>query len=318
MDESSFKYEVAFSFLTQDEALASELNDLVQDRLSTFLYSQQQAKLAGGDGEQLFNRVFREEARLVVVLYREAWGSTNWTRIEETAIRGRAHEEGYDFTLFIPLDSPTTVPKWLPKAQLWFNLERFGTRAAASIIEERVRVLGGEPRPETVQDRAARLARAMAFAERRKKFRGSEEGVGAANRAFDKLETALREAAEDIKSKTTSVAFSVYRIDKRRIVVRGVRLGLMVDWEYRFGNSLDDSRLCARILNRPPALPNEFAFEKPQQLHSFTFNFDMTPSEAHVWVASGDKRQLHAEELVSFVLHKFMDEEQKALSRSNT
>lgn len=31
-----FKYEVAFSFLKEDEELATSLNDLIQNRLSTF------------------------------------------------------------------------------------------------------------------------------------------------------------------------------------------------------------------------------------------------------------------------------------------
>ena len=117
MDEIAYKFDVALSFLAGDEALAAELNDLLQDRLKTFLYSRRQEDLVGTDGEKTFNRVFATEARLVVVLYRENWGQTRWTQIEETAIRGRAFDHGYDFTLFIPLDEGRTVPKWLPKTQ---------------------------------------------------------------------------------------------------------------------------------------------------------------------------------------------------------
>src|ERR1039458_4546278 len=93
----AYEYDVAFSFLAQDELLATNLNDLLQDRLNTFLYSKRQGELAGTDGEQTFNSVFGEKARVVVVLYRAGWGETPWTRIEETAIRNRAFEHGYDF-----------------------------------------------------------------------------------------------------------------------------------------------------------------------------------------------------------------------------
>ena len=87
---SDYKFDVAFSFLKEDEGLAVRLGDLIQDRLRTFIYSKKQEYLAGRDGEETFNAAFGRDARLVVILYREAWGSTSWTRIERDAIRNRA------------------------------------------------------------------------------------------------------------------------------------------------------------------------------------------------------------------------------------
>ena len=106
-----YKYDVAFSFLAQDEKIAQQVNDLIKGRLNTFVYSERQKELAGTDGERTFTKVFAEEARVVVILYREEWGKTKWTRIEETAIRNRAFDEGYDFTLFVPLDSQPKLPQ---------------------------------------------------------------------------------------------------------------------------------------------------------------------------------------------------------------
>ena len=78
----SYDYDVAFSFLARDEPIANQLNDLVQERLKTFLYSKHQEEIAGTDGEKAFNEVFGDQARIVVVLYRSGWGKTAWTRIE--------------------------------------------------------------------------------------------------------------------------------------------------------------------------------------------------------------------------------------------
>lgn len=72
MSEKDYKYDVAFSFLQQDEELAMKLSQLLAGRLSTFVYSRKQGEVAGSDGEQRFNKVFGEEARVVVVLYRAA------------------------------------------------------------------------------------------------------------------------------------------------------------------------------------------------------------------------------------------------------
>lgn len=65
MEPSDYKYDVAFSFLAEDEELATELNDLLQDRLRTFLYWKKQGEIAGTDGEKSFNNVFGRDARLV-------------------------------------------------------------------------------------------------------------------------------------------------------------------------------------------------------------------------------------------------------------
>ena len=45
-----FEYEVALSFTLQDEGLALQLNDLISDRLKTFIYFQRQKEIAGTDG----------------------------------------------------------------------------------------------------------------------------------------------------------------------------------------------------------------------------------------------------------------------------
>ncbi len=37
--EQLYKYEVAFSFLQHDEVIAYQINDLIQDKIETFLYS---------------------------------------------------------------------------------------------------------------------------------------------------------------------------------------------------------------------------------------------------------------------------------------
>jgi hypothetical protein len=180
----SYKFDVAFSFVQQDEHIAEELNDLLQDRYDTFLYSRRQGEIAGKDGELRFNEIFGQEARAVVVLHRGEWGQTPWTRIEETAIRNRAYDDGYDFTLFIPTEKPPSVPRWLPRTRIWFNLDRWGAQGAAAIIEQLIQLVGGEPRVESVEDRVARLQRAMRAEWDRQALLQSTEGVEKATESY--------------------------------------------------------------------------------------------------------------------------------------
>ena len=80
-----FEFDVALSFLAKDEPLALRLADLIRERLRTFIYSKEQEQLAGRDGEEKFAQVFGRGARIVVVLHRQGWGTTPWTRVEMRA-----------------------------------------------------------------------------------------------------------------------------------------------------------------------------------------------------------------------------------------
>ena len=159
MADEAFQYDVAFSFLSQDEALAVDLNERLKDRLTTFIYTyrERQETSAGRDGDEALSLAVGKHARTVVVLYRAGWGERGSTSVEATAIRSRAFEFGYDFTTFIPLDNPSSVPKWLPRNRIWVGLARWGVEHAATVIESRVQEAGGTPKELTAADIAARV-----------------------------------------------------------------------------------------------------------------------------------------------------------------
>ena len=121
-------YHVAISFLAQDEPLALAIRGSLQPPASVFAYSKAQEQLAGRDGIEAFRTVFREQAQLVVILYRQGWGETPWTRVEKLAIEEFAHEEfaheeGWEHLLFVRLDA-SPVPKWIPKPHLYLDYDR--------------------------------------------------------------------------------------------------------------------------------------------------------------------------------------------------
>ena len=309
MDEKEYKYDVAFSFLEEDEALAKELNDLLQDRVRTFLYSKKQDEIAGTDGEKIFSEVFGVQSRLVVVLYRKGWGQTPWTRIEETAIRNRAYEDGYDFVKFVPLDDPPTVPKWLPRTQLWVGFKRWGVVGTASVIEARIEELGGEPHEETVQERAARLERSIKFNEKRERFLNSPEGVNSANEAYEALRIELERLISSIKTAAASIPL-IMKHAQGHIVIIGLSKGLSVNWYYRYTNTLDKSYLDVSLWDGHPPFPGiRHLLEEPKVLQTKRFNFDLLPSGEVCWISSSsDKRVFSTTDLASFILRHYMDE----------
>jgi hypothetical protein len=114
MREDRFKYDVAFSFLKKDEELACGMNDLLRNRVKTFFSFRKEQVIAGSDDKEIYNEVLGFQTRIVVLLYREGWGQTPETQMEESVVRDRAHEEGYDFILAIPLETPSSIPKCCP------------------------------------------------------------------------------------------------------------------------------------------------------------------------------------------------------------
>lgn len=203
MTTEEYEFDLAISFLHQDENLAIQLNALIKDRVKTFLYSEQQKKIAGRDGEELFNRVFSKKSRIVVVLHRNDWGKTPWTKIEETAIRNRGFEFGYDFVTFIPLDKPVNIPEWLPKNRLWVGLDRWGIESAASVIEARVQEFGGNIRIETVADKVLKAQNEIKDNQKRAIILGNSVGLELTHKEYGILISTFKQQLEEIKTTLT-------------------------------------------------------------------------------------------------------------------
>ncbi|MCH7723951.1 MAG: hypothetical protein IIC76_11575 [Bacteroidetes bacterium] len=307
MENKEYKYDVAFSFLKEDENLAQELNDLLKDKTITFLYSKRQAKIAGTDGEETFNKVFGQESRVVVVLYRKGWGNSSWTRIEETAIKNRALVEGYEFTLFIPLDEPPSVPNYLPKTYIWFGIHKYGIKVALSIIESKIQSEGGKIKVETPEDIAKRIKEEEQFNNKRNAFLNSESGVEAARLEVKKLYELLKSKKESIEKDINGFSIG-FEEKNQNCFVHSYGYSLRFYWEYSSKDSLMDSNLYI-------ALQSPKRYDSPTIINEYRFNFDIVSPDKKVWIFETDrKKYFTSEELVNFsfdILLKRIEKENK-------
>jgi hypothetical protein len=305
-----YKFDVAFSFLKEDEELVTKLNDLIQSRLSTFLYSKKQDEIVGTDGEKTFNQVFGSESRIVVVLYRQKWGTTPWTRIEETAIRNRAFETGYDFTIFIPLETPPILPPWLPKTRIWTDLDRLGVEGAVSIIEDRVKAAGGIPHEETVEEHAARLKKQIEQEKQRKKFLDSTEGVKSSREEFIRLTNQVDQIIEKLRSELGFDLVSRHDINTgafQWLEIHDGKFCLCAEWLSQFTNTLSDSRLDITLLKGFPRRPNRFLLEDPVKLQHLLFNFDLNQVQIPGWRNTSDSKFMTTQRMAEFFVNFFID-----------
>ena len=307
---TNYKYDVAFSFLKDDEALAIQLNEILKERLNTFLYSERQKEVAGTDGEVTFNRVFGKEARIVVVLYRPNWGKTPWTRIEETAIRNRGYEDGYQFAIFVPLENSHEVPQWLPKTQIWVGIERWGIAGVASVIDARVQEYGGIPREETVEEHATRLKQQIDNEKARKQFLDSVEGVKSAGEEFVALATQIDLIAQNLSAKIGLDLVSKNDINGgalQWVEIYNARFRVCLEWSSNFSNTLNDSRLTVALLKGRPRRPNRLSFDEPKILERLLFNFDLDRSQAHGWQKVNDSEFLTTNQMAKFCVYLLID-----------
>jgi len=305
MPQLDFKYDVAFSFLQEDEGLATQINDLLQDRYRTFLYSKAQEQLAGTDGVETFTAVFGGQARSVAVLFRERWGHTPWTRIEEIAIKNRVLEHGPDFVTFIMCAPGLKAPRWLPKTRIWLDLERFGFQSAAAVLAARIQEGGGDAVVETLEARAARLERAQKFKDEKEAYARSKDGVDASHAAHQLL-------ISDLKAKSEIVGCRVNEVKYGNILVLvGRRVALTVQYEVQYLNSLDGAALTAAFYDGVPNL-GYTSQAKTRTFDTWKFTFQLVGPGRSAWVGP-DKKEHPPESLAEFLLKHFLDLQQQEL-----
>ncbi len=307
MDEK-FEYDIAFSFLQEDEDLAMQLNDLLQDRFKTFIYSKAQEKLVGKDGENEFNAVFGEQARTVAVLYRPGWGESPWTRIEENAIKNRAYNHGYDFTTFIILDG--RPPKYIPKTYIWLSFEIYGLDGAAAVLESRATEKGGEPSVESVADKAARLKRVEQFEEQKRSFRDSYDGVAAAGKAYSKLLEALSANAAHLQKEGLRCEVGTYGYIT---AVSGNGVWQTCLWRCNVANSLREALLVVCYVDGVPRLPGTHpVHDVPNVIEELNFTYELVRPHVSEWVGP-DGKSYSSEALAEHLLKTFMDLQERDL-----
>jgi hypothetical protein len=308
--EINFKFDVALSFVQQDEYIAQELHDLLRDRYSVFLYSERQEELAGRDGEQRFNEVFGQEARIVIILYRPEWGETRWTRIEQTAIRNRAFEEGYDFALFVPMERSLSLPPWVPRARIWFNLNRWGVTGCAPIIEALIQQRGGEASVESVSDRTARLQRSLAAERARQEFLRNIEGVSVASAHFDSILEAIHQWGASEFART----FGVQELTMGRALMfyGSPAPPLTVIWDCPYANEVEKARLRVSHWRGVPRWPGLVTWEEAREIQKRSFLCDLDGAGRFFWREDGTETpQYTSETLADEILRSYMDVIQK-------
>jgi hypothetical protein len=310
-----YNYDVAISFLNDDEDLALTLYNRLKDKLKCFVYTEEQRRLAGSDGEVQLNRIFRKEARLVVILYRGSWGKSNWTKIEETAIRSRSLEtaSSYDFTLLIKLDSTTAIPEWYPGTMIWIDFTIIGIDETLSIIETRANEAGSTVKILSLADKIAAREKEIKHRQRVKYLLTSPEGVALATDEFRKALAVIESMASEVKEKTTGWHLEVQKNRQNGVEVRSYGYELSFQWN---ADPLDPYLFVLFVKGYFNDDGTPTAWNPVTRLDYGSYKFHINESEQYGWVKiESDIGFLTSQELIEFWFNQLLDQATRSRER---
>jgi hypothetical protein len=305
MTTDNSRYDVALSFLNRDEGLALQVQAKLSESMDVFVYSKRQEELAGTDGLESFREAFLTNSRLVVVLYRNGWGQTPWTRIEEASIKDRFLKQGWAWLLFVMLDEASTPPIWLPESEIRLNFSAYGLEQLLGAIKVRAEKLGSILKNETAFDRAKRLDQESRTREERDRLL-SEKGVAAAQQEHQSLCQLLDSKIQEIGEHITSVKVE-QGSDGHEYLLRTQ----LVSVNFYLYPTLPatESRIVVQEFDGPLILPKDRGHrmfvpgDEPRSISKRDFHFDYQPAYGWCWKQPGtDNRFLRTTELAEHVV----------------
>jgi len=298
------KYDVAISFLAGDVELAGTISDLVEEGLSVFFFPRKQEELAGTNGLESMREPF-SSARVVVVLYREPWGNTNWTRVEQLAITDRFLKEGWDWLLFVTLDETSVLPKWLPDTHVRFALEQYGIEQLAGAIKMRAQQRGGKINTSSALSYARGVHREAQRIEDEKAFFKDSQWI--LEKLHPEVEWIMKRLAEITAeiSQVLGMTFTAH-CSEMRCILRAQRVCLNVGWRQPYVNSaLEETSIQVVEYDAPLFLPEErlMTWMTPKPIGQFRFKPTLSLTRDVFWYEEGSpKAAVPSEQLAQQIM----------------
>jgi hypothetical protein len=260
--------------------------------------------------------VFSEKARVVVVFVRPEWGKTPFTRIEETALRNRAFDNGYDFTLFVPTTTPAFVPKYVPRTRLYFDSERFGEAGLAATVAHLIQEFGGHTRPESVEERASRLKRELEFQNARRTFFRSEED----GRRVHAEAMGIIQSIRDWAKSPVAISLGLRQGEARENLFLFCTfpqgsISFTVTFSMPYTNALDEIQFVYQVWDGAPDWPNIIGLKQSKVISSWKFRCDLDRNRDVCWCSTGGPEQFSATTLSAEICKAIMDRIENAASR---
>lgn len=305
-------YDVAVSFLYEDLALAQALYDELSKELKVFFFPRNQEELAGSDGLESMREPFRSQSRLNVVLYRQKWGKTPWTGVEEVAIKESCLATSFRSIFFFVIKPTSEIPTWLPETHVRFNFADFTLDRAIGAIKARVQERGGHFKPMTPARKVALLQAEDEYQRDRRQI-SSQDGMQNIQQNVELLFAEIGSQLDDVN--TDSHLHIEHQIkvrfgDMEQYCLLGIqRLGMSILWFQRYSNMLDDAGLIVRELNENAIIPpGHMRLQQPDVLREEKYLPDISRVRTYVWrPTKGKEEMITSKDLATKLILQFLD-----------
>lgn len=289
---SEFEYDVAISFLQEDEQLAIDIGNRIDEKFDVFIYSKRQEDLAGTDGQNTFSETFKSKARTVIVLYREEWGDTKWTRVEETAIKDRWFNNGYDFLLLIPLEN-AELPSWYPETMIYYDFQSFGLEGLPAVIYSHLKRNGAEEKKSSLESTIDKVNRDKKYKEEIEGYFRSQQSADDFDNQIQKFIALIREKIEEINESYEKINLNLSE-ERERYIVRHDGYELNFYYSKKYSTTSKGSDILFRIYkgyNVAYSPPDR----QPRKIREQAYEMSKDRLGNIIWQSSGAKTYKYEE-----------------------
>jgi hypothetical protein len=298
--------DVAISFLAKDEPFAAELHARLERTLRVFFFPRRQEELAGTDGLESMRTPFLE-SRVAVVLFRQPWGETPWTRVEETAIKDRCLATGWNSLLFATLDKTSPLPTWLPNTHIRFSSQDYPIEELVGAIKLRVQESGGTISRPNALVAAKRIKADAELREDEKRFFRDFRFITLT--AKPQVNALLNEIVRKAREVSEIGGFPIEPLVREsQCVIRYGGVTLHLRWTQQFANVIDDAELRVCSLSGRLYMPGEqfIHTREPRELSRRTFKPKLDFTRNLRWAVPDVNQLLNDADLVEEVIMAFL------------
>jgi hypothetical protein len=309
MNNSKFDFDIAISFLSQDETYANKIKTFFSE-LNVFVYSDHQDKIVSKDSDEVFKNIFLYNSKIVVVLYRDGWGKSSNTYIEQEAIKDRIFKnKGTEFLIMVNMTGKETMPPWVSERMIWFDYSRFKIEGLAATINNKYSDLSDTKRIESPRDIAKRKSEEFKFHLKRKAFIESKEGVQSATNEFRNLAELLKKDLEKINN--DHINFNYKEEQGNQIIIRGNLLTLSISWNLIFTNTLESAdeyaSLNIQIMKRNMIIRENWNENSFYNIYRCSYVYDLFYPDFKGWKEKNGNEFVSSQNIVDELLNKLLE-----------
>ncbi|HEX6981300.1 MAG TPA: hypothetical protein VF181_00930 [Balneolaceae bacterium] len=182
-----------------------------------------------------------------MVLYRENWGKTKWTRVEENAIKDRCFNKGFNFLLFVPLEK-NDLPVWIPETLIYYDYQNFGLKNLIPVLHSHLKRNGVEEQKDDLDGLVSKIDDDLSYQKKLESYVWDEQSVQDFKNGVRKFKESLSQKAESLTEKYENIHVSVKEErDHLRVIYNGNQLVIY----HRLGatNTIRKSYIRFRLMN---------------------------------------------------------------------